>query len=127
VKAAYACAPKRVGFVYNPDPNAVGTVEVLNEEISARSRFHRPQRRVHRGDRQETLRRRGADSSDNAEGSSESYTPVKNAWKTLAAIPQPVASPGSVVYKGQLYCFGGGSVGTQFQGTLYDTVQIYQH
>lgn len=46
----------------------------------------------------------------------------KNAWKTLASMPQATLAPGSAVYKGQLYCFGGFYTG----GDYLNNVQIYQ-
>jgi hypothetical protein len=38
----------------------------------------------------------------------------------------PPAAAWSAVYDGQLYCFGGGTVGTQFEGSVFDYLQIYQ-
>ena len=56
----------------------------------------------------------------------ESFNLTKNTWKTLSSMPQTATDPGSAVYKGQLYCFGGSSYGISFQGTIYSNVQIYQ-
>jgi uncharacterized repeat protein (TIGR03803 family) len=53
----------------------------------------------------------------------ESFTVSTNTWKTLAPMPQATVSPGSAVYKGQLYCIGGS---TAQPGTVLSNVQIYQ-
>jgi hypothetical protein len=53
----------------------------------------------------------------------ESFNVKKNAWKTLAPIPQAAMFAASAVYKGKLYCFGGTST---YQGTVLNNVQIYQ-
>jgi N-acetylneuraminic acid mutarotase len=50
----------------------------------------------------------------------ESFNLSKNTWKTLAPMPVPTQFPGSAVYKGQLYCFGG------YWGGALNNVQIYQ-
>ncbi len=52
--------------------------------------------------------------------STESFNLSKNTWKTLASMPEPTQFPGSAVYKGLLYCFGG------FWGSALSNVQIYQ-
>ena len=52
----------------------------------------------------------------------ESFKVSKNTWKTLAPLPQATLVPGSAVYKGQLYCFGG----LNPSGSPINTVQIYQ-
>ena len=52
--------------------------------------------------------------------STESFSLSKNTWKTLTSMPQASQFPGSVVYKGQLFCFGG------FWGGALNNVQIYQ-
>jgi N-acetylneuraminic acid mutarotase len=50
----------------------------------------------------------------------------KNTWSNLAAIPQAVADPGSSVYKGLVYCFGGGTYATPWLGgNVFKYVQIY--
>jgi hypothetical protein len=41
-------------------------------------------------------------------------------------MPQAVTDAGSAVYKNVLYCFGGGNFSTQFVGTVFNNVQIYQ-
>jgi hypothetical protein len=51
----------------------------------------------------------------------ERFSLSKNNWKTLASIPQPVALPGSAVYKGRLYCLGG-----MYDWIPLSNVQIYQ-
>ena len=53
----------------------------------------------------------------------ESFKRSKNSWKTLAPMPQASVVPGSAVYKGQLYCFGGAAA---TYGTILNNVQIYQ-
>lgn len=59
-----------------------------------------------------------------AESLTESFTlPPKDTWTTLASLPQATQSAGSVVYGGQLYCFGG--MATQ-GGASIANVQIYQ-
>jgi hypothetical protein len=65
----------------------------------------------------------GTDTQGPALSVTESYQLSKNAWKTLAPIPQATIGPGSVVYKGRLYCFGGGNA---WNGTNSNSVQIYQ-
>lgn len=54
----------------------------------------------------------------------ESFEVSKNAWKTLAPLPQSTLIPGSAVYKGRLYCFGG--VSSYEGGVPINNVQIYQ-
>jgi N-acetylneuraminic acid mutarotase len=51
----------------------------------------------------------------------ESFSPSEDTWKTIASMPQATLFPGSVVYKGRLYCFGG----FVQQGGL-NNAQIYQ-
>jgi N-acetylneuraminic acid mutarotase len=68
----------------------------------------------------------GSNSSGNAVGNNESFSLSKNKWTTLASIPNGVVDSGSAIYKGKLYCIGGGSVVGQFQGTVFNYVQIYQ-
>jgi len=46
----------------------------------------------------------------------ESFNLSTGAWTTLASMPQAVADPSGVAYKGKLYCFGGQD----------GTVQVYQ-
>jgi N-acetylneuraminic acid mutarotase len=53
----------------------------------------------------------------------ESFKVAKNTWKTLAPMPQAAMFAAPAVYKGRLYCLGGGS---SYQGTVLGTVQIYQ-
>jgi large repetitive protein len=48
----------------------------------------------------------------------------KNTWTNRAPAPQAVAGPGSAVYKGLLYCIGGGN-GTSFGDTAFTNLQIY--
>ena len=55
----------------------------------------------------------------------EAFTLSKNKWITKASIPQAVAAPGSAVYKGLLYCFGGSWEISIPPGTVYNDVQIY--
>jgi len=68
----------------------------------------------------------GSNSSGNAVDNTQSFKVSKNKWTTQASMPQAVVAPGSAVYKSVLYCFGGGSFGTQFEGSVYNNVQIYQ-
>ena len=56
----------------------------------------------------------------------ESFNLKKNAWTSLAAMPNTLTDPGSAVYKGKLYCFGGGNNAVPPNDTVYDYVQIYQ-
>jgi N-acetylneuraminic acid mutarotase len=65
----------------------------------------------------------GTDTQGPALSVTESYQLSENAWKTLDPIPQATISPGSAVYKGRLYCFGGWSA---WNGSVLDSVQIYQ-
>ena len=54
----------------------------------------------------------------------ESFNLSADKWTTtLAAIPQGILFPGSAVYDGQLYCFGGEST---WLGSPISNVQIYQ-
>jgi N-acetylneuraminic acid mutarotase len=52
-----------------------------------------------------------------------SYTLSTNKWTTHTAIPQGIMLPGSAVYKGKLYCFGGKASPL---GNVLNNVQIYQ-
>jgi hypothetical protein len=53
----------------------------------------------------------------------ERFTLTTNSWKTpLAPMPTASMAPGSVMYKGLLYCLGGW---TAFQGTVLNNLQIY--
>jgi uncharacterized repeat protein (TIGR03803 family) len=56
--------------------------------------------------------------------STESFTLSNKSWITLASMPQGSAAPGSAVYNGQLYCFGGWASAPN--GSLLNSVQIYQ-
>jgi N-acetylneuraminic acid mutarotase len=56
----------------------------------------------------------------------ESFSLKKDVWKTLAAMPDTVTDPGSAVYKGKLYCIGGGNNAVPPNDTVYNYVQIYQ-
>ena len=56
----------------------------------------------------------------------ESFSVAKNKWATLGAMPQAVTGAGNAVNKGLLYCFGGGDHNSQFQGNVYNYVQIYR-
>jgi hypothetical protein len=54
----------------------------------------------------------------------EMFKLTTNIWKTtLAPIPQSTIFPGSAVYKGKLYCFGGWA---SWEGSIINNVQIYQ-
>jgi hypothetical protein len=63
----------------------------------------------------------GTDTQGPALSVTESYQ--LNVWKTLAPIPQATIAPGSAVYNGRLYCFGGW---TAWNGSILGSVQIYQ-
>jgi len=65
----------------------------------------------------------GNDSQGPALSVTESFKLSKNAWKTLASLPQPAIDPGSAVYKGRLYCIGGWNA---WNGNYLNNVQIYQ-
>jgi N-acetylneuraminic acid mutarotase len=65
----------------------------------------------------------GNETQGPALGITESFQITKNAWKTLAPVPQPAIAAGSAVYKGQLYCFGGW---TAWNGSVLHSVQVYQ-
>lgn len=52
----------------------------------------------------------------------ESFSPSKGAWKTLASMPVALSDPAGVAYNGQLYCFGG----VDGNGNNVNTVQVYQ-
>jgi len=56
----------------------------------------------------------------------ESFKVSKNKWTKETGMPQGLIWPGSAVYKNVLYCFGGGDQTVQFQGNVYNIVQIYQ-
>ena len=56
----------------------------------------------------------------------ESFNLKKNTWTTLAAMPNAVTDPGSAVYKGKLYCIGGGDWAVPPNNNVYNYVQIYQ-
>ena len=56
----------------------------------------------------------------------ESFNLKKNKWTTLTAMPNTVTDPGSAVYKGRLYCIGGGNNAVPPNNTVYNYVQIYQ-
>jgi N-acetylneuraminic acid mutarotase len=68
----------------------------------------------------------GSNGSGNAVDNTQSFKVAKDKWTTQASMPHAVAAPGSAVYKSVLYCFGGGSASSQFVGTIYDYLQIYQ-
>ena len=53
----------------------------------------------------------------------ESFSLSKNAWKTLAPMPNAALAAGSAVYKGQFYCIGGA---TSYFGNAVNYLQIYQ-
>jgi N-acetylneuraminic acid mutarotase len=55
----------------------------------------------------------------------ESFTLSKNAWRTLAPMPQGMMTPigGSAAYKGRLFCLGGNYSNG---GGVVGTVEIYQ-
>ena len=56
----------------------------------------------------------------------ESFKGSKNKWTKDASMPQGLIWPGYAVYKNVLYCLGGGDHNVQFQGNVYNNVQIYQ-
>lgn len=65
----------------------------------------------------------GSTSGGPAVGNNESFNLRKDKWTTQAPMPQPVFSPGSAVYKGLLYCLGGGDPNL---AGFVNYVQIYQ-
>lgn len=56
----------------------------------------------------------------------ESYSLKTNSWTTLASMPEGVVTPVSAVVGGRLYCIGGANIGTPFQNTVFNYVQVYQ-
>src|ERR1700733_1818789 len=56
----------------------------------------------------------------------EAFNLKKNVWTSLAAMANTVTDPGSAVYKGKLYCIGGGNWAVPPNNTVFDYVQIYQ-
>jgi N-acetylneuraminic acid mutarotase len=56
----------------------------------------------------------------------EAYSLKTESWTTLASMPDAIVLPGSALVGGRLYCIGGSDNGTIFQGSVYDSVQIYQ-
>jgi N-acetylneuraminic acid mutarotase len=65
----------------------------------------------------------GTDTQGPALSITESFQLSTDGWKTLTPIPQPTIEPGSAVYNGRLYCFGGW---TAWNGGYLNNVQIYQ-
>lgn len=59
----------------------------------------------------------------NAAKVNRSYTLSTNIWTPHAPIPQGIMYPGSAVYQGKLYCFGGRASPV---GNVLNNVQIYQ-
>ncbi len=53
----------------------------------------------------------------------EAFTPSKDAWTSLAPLPQATTDAGSAVSGGELFCFGGF---TGLGGATLNNVQIYQ-
>jgi N-acetylneuraminic acid mutarotase len=58
--------------------------------------------------------------------STESYDPSTNSWKSEAPMLKAATYPAGVVYKGKLYCFGGGSAENITKSASYNYTQIYQ-
>jgi hypothetical protein len=56
----------------------------------------------------------------------ESFSLQKNTWASLAPMPNTLTDSGSAVYKGRLYCIGGGNWAVPPNNTVYDYVQIYE-
>jgi hypothetical protein len=56
----------------------------------------------------------------------ESYSVSSNSWKVLSPLAVGTTAPGSAVWNGQLYCFGGGDSTGGTGGNFYNNVQIYQ-
>jgi N-acetylneuraminic acid mutarotase len=52
----------------------------------------------------------------------ESFEVSTDAWTRVASMPKATLVPGSAVYKGKLYCFGG----LNPRGDVFNYVQIYQ-
>ena len=68
----------------------------------------------------------GSNNSGTSLSLTESFSVTKNKWTTLASMPKAVTGAGNAVNKGVLYCFGGGDRNSQFQGNVFNYVQIYQ-
>jgi N-acetylneuraminic acid mutarotase len=70
----------------------------------------------------------GAGNSEAAVKTADSFSLPKDEWNTkITSIPNAVEAPGSAVYNGLLYCFGGGSLNqVGFVGSVYNYLQIYQ-
>ena len=68
----------------------------------------------------------GSNNSGTSLSLTESFSVTSNKWTTLTSMPLAVTFPGSAIDTGLLYCFGGSDRNSQFQGNVYNYVQIYQ-
>jgi N-acetylneuraminic acid mutarotase len=68
----------------------------------------------------------GSNNSGTSLSLTESFSVTSNKWTTLTSMPLAVTFPGSAIDTGLLYCFGGSDRNSQFQGKVYNYVQIYQ-
>lgn len=64
----------------------------------------------------------GANNFGNALNVMEAYNFSTNQWTKKALVPHATEGPGSVIFQGLLYCFGGRSA---FQGAMLNNLQIY--
>ncbi|HTR25979.1 MAG TPA: kelch repeat-containing protein [Terriglobales bacterium] len=64
----------------------------------------------------------GGGTSSGTTALTEAFKVSKNTWQTLAPLPQAAIVPGSAVYKGRLYCFGG----VDPSGNPISNKQVYQ-
>ena len=68
----------------------------------------------------------GSNNSATSLSLTESFSVTSNKWTTLTSMPQAVTFPGSAIDAGLLFCFGGSDRNSQFQGNVYNYVQIFQ-
>jgi len=68
----------------------------------------------------------GSNNSGTSLSLTESFSVTSNKWTMLTSMPLAVTFPGSAIDAGLLYCFGGSDRNSQFQGNVYNYVQIYQ-
>jgi N-acetylneuraminic acid mutarotase len=64
----------------------------------------------------------GADNFGNALSVTEAFNLSTNIWTKKAPLPHATEGPGSAVFQGLLYCFGGWAA---FQGAVLNNLQIY--
>lgn len=66
----------------------------------------------------------GANDSEGSLNTTESFDVFTNSWTTLAPMPRATQIPAAAVYRGRLFCLGGGR--TWPDGPVYNVVQTYQ-